>query len=307
MTPGVYFGFHESVYHEDPALGSTDKKTLLGDPLAYWWRSPLNPMREPDEDTPAKLKGRAAHCYVLFGPEAFDAAYGRCEFPGNIKAGKDERADFASEGKTALAAKDFDRIVAAATTIRANPEIQSAFIGGYPEVSVFWRTIVDGEEVEEKARFDYLKPRAIPDLKSHDPMEGVSFSTSCLRAIKTYRYDIQAASYLQAREKITQFVADGAVYGDHDPAWLREVASREDFAFVLCFWSSTGAPNTWGGVFSPANPKIVQARNDIALALRTFVDCRREFGPDVAWVTHEPLAEIQPDEIDNWFYRDRAA
>ncbi|ORE90680.1 hypothetical protein ATO13_22211 [Stappia sp. 22II-S9-Z10] len=306
MKPGIYFDLDETIYHEDPALGSTDKKTLLGDPLAYWWRSAMNPARDPDEDTPAKLRGRAVHLFVLFGWEAFNATYGRCEHPGNIKAGKEERAEFEAEGKTPLPKKDFDRIAAAASTIRADPEIRTAFSGGRPEVSVFWRTVVDGEEVQEKARFDFLKPRAITDLKSHAPLEGVSFPTSCHRAIKTYRYDIQAASYLTAREKLAEFVADGAVYGDHDAEWLREVAGRNDFAFVLCFWSSSGAPNTWGGAFSPANPKIITARRDIDVALRRFVDCRREFG-DAAWITREPLGEIQPDEVDNWFYRDRAA
>jgi hypothetical protein len=60
FSPGVYFGLDEDRYHADPALGSSHKKKLLGDPAAYWWDSPLNPAREEKEDTPAIIRGRRA-------------------------------------------------------------------------------------------------------------------------------------------------------------------------------------------------------------------------------------------------------
>jgi len=43
---------------------------LLRSPSDYWWESHLNPERSPDNDTPAKQKGRALHKLVLEGEQA---------------------------------------------------------------------------------------------------------------------------------------------------------------------------------------------------------------------------------------------
>jgi Fe-S-cluster containining protein len=193
------------------------------------------------------------------------------------------------------------RLHMAGTVIRLNPNIAEAFTGGMPEVSVFWEEEVDGEIVRQKARFDYLKVRAISDLKTHDPMDGTSFEASCHRVLKTRAHAIQAQSYLQARSKLAEFVADGAVYGDHDAEWLRKVAASPECAFVFCFWASKGPPLTWGGYFSPGNRKLEEAQVDIDRALQRYVDFRREFGEDCAWIRPAPLTEIDPDNVDNWW------
>jgi hypothetical protein len=302
IEDGIYFGLDEDEYHADTALGSTDKKNLLGEPAAYWWGSPLNPMREEKEESAAMIKGTAVHAFVLDGPDVFAASYGRCEFPGNRKAGIEERKVFEEEGKISLPAKDYDRIVMAGTIIRLNPDIAEAFSGGMPEVSVFWTETIDGEAVRQKARLDYLKVRAVCDLKSHAPMDGISFEASCLRAIKTLRYRIQIQSYLNARAKLPELVAAGAVHGDHDPEWLAKVVAAQEFAFVLCFWSSKGAPLTWGSKFSPGNPTLDVAQRDIDMALRRYVELRREFGEDRAWIRATPLNEADGERIDNWWH-----
>lgn len=309
LTPdGLYFGMSAEDYHADPALGSTNLKDLLVDPLIYWWNSAYNPSREQsDTDSPSKKIGRAVHAFVLDGREVFEKSYGRCAYPGNIKAGKQEREDFEFQGLTPLRGEDYDRIVTAGTMIRANPALSEAFTNGMPEVSIFWTEEVDGEEVRRKARFDYLKIRAISDLKSHAPMERLTFRASCHRAVKLYNYALQAAAYLQGRRLLPLFVKQGLVFGDHDPEWLGKVAASKDFAFVLTFWASTGAPLTWGGVFSPQNPKITTAEADIELALHRFVRSRRRFGTEIAWIESEPLSEIDPTNIDEFWRMEGAA
>lgn len=297
---GIYFNLDEDHYRNDLALGSTDKKHLLGEPAAYWWDSPLNPMREEKEDSAALKRGTAVHKFVLEGEKAFASVYGRCEFKGNVKAGIEERKILAQLDKEPLPAKDYDRIVMAATIIRLNTSIAEAFSGGHAEVSIFWEQEVDGEKVRQKARLDYLKVRAVCDLKSHAPMEGISFEASCHRAMKQRDYAIQAQSYLHARSLIPQFVADGLVYGDHDSAWLKKVALAEQFAFVICFWASKGPPLTWAAQFSPGNPKLAEAQSHIDVALRRYVDFRREFGND-AWIRQAPIVEFDAEKIDNWW------
>lgn len=86
IAPGVYFGLPEDAYHSDPALGSGDIRSLNTCPMYYWRNSAMNPAREPDEETPALLFGRALHKLVLEGRQAFVAAYTAApeprDFPG---------------------------------------------------------------------------------------------------------------------------------------------------------------------------------------------------------------------------------
>lgn len=301
FADGIYFGLDEQAYHDDLALGSTDKKSLLTGETTYWWNSPLNPMREEKEETPAIIRGHAVHKFVLEGDLAFKRIYGRCEYKGTIKAGIAEREDFKGRGMVPLAGKLYDRVILAGSIIRLNPHVADAFSGGQSEVSVFWTENVDGMEVRQKARFDNLKVRAIVDLKTHDPREDLGFIPSCMKAIKDRNMPLQAQSYLIGRQHVARFVADGAVYGDHDSAWLKRVAASTESAFVYCFWSSKGAPLTWGGYFSPGNRKLQEAQVDIDRALKRYVAAVREFGPDTAWIRPIELNEIDADDVDNWY------
>ena len=301
FADGIYFGLDEQTYHDDLALGSSDKKSLLVDPTVYWWGSPRNPMREIKEETPAIIRGNAVHKFVLEGADAFKSAFGRCEFKGNIKAGIVERDDFKENGIVPLAGALYDRIVLAGSVILMNPHISDAFSAGHSEVSVFWTEVIDGMPVRQKARFDYLKTRAIVDLKTHDPRDDLGFEASCMRAMKIRNMPLQAQSYLTARQHVAKFIADGAVFGDHDAAWLKRVAASKESAFVYCFWASKGAPLTWGGYLSPGNRKLQEAQVDIDRALKRYVACVKEFGDDTAWIRPAELAEIDADNIDNWY------
>lgn len=85
ISPGVYFGLDEAAYHADPALGSTDIKALYLNPVQ--WQAKRLACGEgaeapalaeilgldTDEESLAKRFGRAVHCMVLEGPEAFAA------------------------------------------------------------------------------------------------------------------------------------------------------------------------------------------------------------------------------------------
>lgn len=76
LADGVFFGLPEAEYHAIPRLSASGIKNLLVSPLDFWARSWLNPRRkEDDEDTDAKLYGRAYHKRILEGREAFYAEY----------------------------------------------------------------------------------------------------------------------------------------------------------------------------------------------------------------------------------------
>jgi hypothetical protein len=75
IAPGVYFGLSESEYHADPALGSGSIRSIVNNAMYYWQDSWMNPLRIPEEDTPALLYGRALHSLVLEGVDKFSRSY----------------------------------------------------------------------------------------------------------------------------------------------------------------------------------------------------------------------------------------
>lgn len=204
-------------------------------------------------------------------------------------------------GRTLLKGSDFDRIVQAGGAVLDNPHLAGSFHGGQPEVSVFWTETVDGEPVRRKARFDYLKPRAVVDLKSTRPRDGLPFVASCRRALGEWNYPTQAMAYLQGRARLVGLVAEGRVFGDHDPPWLARVAAAEQYAFVFIFWASVGAPLTWGGVMSPGSPVLDIGAEYVRRALKNYVGARRTHGVSAPWITHQPLEEIELDHLPRWF------
>jgi len=299
FAPGIYFGLDEDRYHADLSIGSTGMKKLAENPPAYWWDSPHNQMRDKDTDTPARLFGRAVHKFVLEGRTAFESAYAPTEYSGATKAGKEERERIAADGKQPIKRDDWNRIMLASTIIRANPEISGAFSGGYPEVSIFWER--DG--IRRKARFDYLKPRAIVDLKSNANTMDIDFVASCRKSIGSYRYDVQAAHYFDARARMPEFAAGSAVFGDHDPAWLARVVSEPVWAWVWIFYQSTGAPLTWGTTLSPGNGVLDLARATLVKAEENYRAFADRFGLDNPWVIAEPLEELDVNDLPAWAFR----
>jgi hypothetical protein len=105
MIPdGIHFGLDEAAYHTDPALGSTDLKRLLINPVAWWANSEpgkrvligLGLAKEdgPDsEESLVKMFGSACHVKVL-EPHRFDLVYTEKEdMPVDYLASKDQIAD----------------------------------------------------------------------------------------------------------------------------------------------------------------------------------------------------------------------
>lgn len=301
---GIYFGLDDSEYHADPALGSTDIRRLLKSGPDYWWESAHNPLKEEDDQTVAQKFGRAVHKFVLEGEVAFLGCYAPVDLSGTTKAGKVERAEIEAAGKTWLKRDDFNRILLSGQMIRANPNLSEAFSGGRSEVSVFWQR-PDG--IRLKCRFDYLKVRAISDLKSTRNSRGIDFVEACRRSMAEYKYEIQASHYAEGRAQIGPLHADGLVYGDCDPAWLQKVADNPDFAFVFVFWQATSAPITWACSMSPGNPVMESGRHEIEQALERYRQFVATFGLENPWILSEPVREIDAADYPAWSRVNRAA
>lgn len=296
VKDGVYFDYPEADYHLAPALGSTNHRQLLRSGPDFWWNSWMNAARPvEDDDSHAKIVGRAMHACVLDGRATFLDRYAPTFAPGNRKDGIEERKVIAAAGKIALKFDDYQRILAADALIKANQSIAGAFTGGHHEVSVFWTT---SDGVPCKARFDYLKPFAIVDLKSIRNMRETEFVDACRRRIADYRYDIQAAHYMEARAVMPSLPVFGYA---GDAAWLERVMTAPEYAFTIIFFQGDDAPISWGCSMSPKNPILEIARRSISAARWRYTQYLEQFGTSNAWVLSEPLAELSLDEMPKWF------
>jgi hypothetical protein len=308
---GIYLGLRDQDYFKDPALGSGDMRTLLWSAPAYWYKSPYNPMPpEENDDTPSRIRGRAIHAMVLEGDEAFSTRYRRAPHDDGMTSGEKSAATKALKKRLAeqgiaadiLPGADYDRAVIASAMITKHPELSQAFRDGIPEVSIFWTR--DG--VRRKARIDYLKLGGLGDLKSITNIKKIEFERACIESIANYRYEIQAAHYLEARAMVPKLVAKGSVFSDHGSRplkWLEALADTKKFAFQWVFFAASGPPETFSKIVSPANPMVEHAKGEIERATATYLDFVERFGLDQMWLSLQKPTELFIEEMPGWWAR----
>lgn len=331
---GVYFGLSEESYFADDALGSTDLKRLLLSGAEYWYYSLHNPHRPEDEETRARRNGHAFHTCILFGQEEFERQYvcelSKEDFPdalvtiddlkrelrkigGGVSGTKAELiarlngmssrfqvwdelvAAQAASGRKILKAEDYWRIITASDSIRATPVLERCFENGVPEVSVFWTD--DG--VRFRARFDYLRYQSIVDLKSFTNVTRKPPEMAVVSAIYNYSYDMQAAHYLNARERMRGFVRDERVFGEVDREWLKALAEVDNYIFTFVFHSLNGAPISEPVNIIPGSIPEGAAAADIGRAVDRFKQYRDKFG-DGQWFHLARMRTLTEDMIPAW-------
>lgn len=313
FKPGIYHDMPDDEYHAIPALSASGIKQLMISPLDYWYSVPwLNPDYEPN-DKAHLVKGSAWHCYVCEGPEAFHDRYALeldpAEYPQAIRTSDEMKAvlrdagekvsgskpvlrerllrtspgvilwddlkaehEAANEGKTFIDRATYDDVVKSAHIIRAHPVLKKCFEGGHAEVTCLWH---DEEfDIPCKARFDYLKPRAIIDLKTFANPLGKPLMKAVTGAIASFRYHVQAAWYLRAPLK-----------------------GEREFMFLF---QGTGTPNVVPLVF-PKTGAWEVANVQIRDAVATYRECMDTFGPD-PWLVVPDVMTIQDDDIPPWAF-----
>lgn len=307
LPVGIHFGLDEQVYHRDPGIGSTDIRKLARNPADYWYESWMNPNRPAEgKSSRGRSRGTALHKLVYEGRDMFDSMFMRGPDQDGMSQGEKTtstraaNAEAAKRGMECLKADDYDRVLIAAAMITKNPALATVFTGGMSEVSVIYE--MDG--VRRKARFDYLKIRGIGDLKTCANQFDMPFPEACRSAISSYRYHEQATWYLDARALLPQLVADGAVYGDHDPEWLKKVAAQQRWGWQFVFFQTEGAPITWSAILSPQNAAIVDAgRAANRAGIENFKRYMKEFGPNDIWLLIEQPEELMIEDMPGWFAR----
>lgn len=246
--PGIYFGMTEDDYHSIHACSASGLKKLSVSSMDYWANSPLNVEREDESDSIFKAMGRAYHCRICEGREAYAERYciapEKEDYADLCVTVKDIRAAIETfDVKPKGAAKEplieqllelhpeanvWDLIQAkheednrGKTTVSAKTyrriEIAAAMIGGDPQLgSAFTGGHAEvsvfwydeATGIPCKARFDYIKMGYLIDLKSFSNMQGKPIQRAIDTAISNQKYYVPVVFYLMAIEAAKKMVIE---------------------------------------------------------------------------------------------------
>jgi len=145
-----------------------------------------------DEDKPSYALGRAAHCLILEGREAFDREF-TVDEPINPKTGKAYGPDsqayqlwLETQTREVVRPGDYEQVKILNNAVARHPEAMKLIAGGFPEAVV--RTEYCG--IPCQIRMDLFQPDAgIVDLKTCDDVDYFPFDA------RKYGYWSQMAFY----------------------------------------------------------------------------------------------------------------
>mgnify|MGYP001044648594 CR=1 FL=1 len=182
------------------------------------------------------------------------------------------------------------RIEIAAKMIELDPELSKAFSGGYPQVSIFWRCAETG--VPMKARLDYLKVRAIVDLKTYSNPYDKPVDRAVAGAMASQKYHIQSVVYQEAVAAAKRL----PVFGDVDLDWLSRFQKAPPPEFLFVFQMTGEAPVTRGFTFPAALLTSEVGKVVVKEAKEKFSECTERYGKD-PWLDYAPIRAFSDEEF----------
>lgn len=325
---GIYFDLEAELYFADPSLGSTDIRTLRKEPRRYQLASFMVPKNKRYElRTKATVMGTALHCIALDGMAIFADKYVRrpdiydeSTTSEKAKITKALNAEL-KPGQELLHTHEYDLCLDAKRLLTEHPKLRHIFTDSKHEVSVFWRHPTTG--VPLKARFDILKPQGIGDIKTIENERGDELPVAASWAIKGYRYDIQAAHYIEGRRQFPALYEAGAIYCGETKAgdginkayaeklvdFTKQCANTTHFKFQFIFLQKS-FPEVWATYMSPsvfdfsnderittmANPILEIAGREVDAAIHKFDDLLRKYGT-APWPQEWDLGELDVNDM----------
>ena len=337
---GVWFGLDEAEYHAAFALSASGIKNLRISTLDFWARSVLNPDYEDEDTEAMKIgrayDRRITEGKERFYQQ-YASALASEDLEGALKTVEDiteeltergiafkksakkpelvellkqhapeipfhadliERHAKANEGKELLSADLIHRIEVAAAMIEKHPQLGKAFSGGHAQVSIFWHDRETG--IPMKARLDYLKPRAVVDLKTVGNEIGAPIDKAVARAVASYKYHVQSRLYLDAADEARRMIRKNelAVHGEVDTAFINALLAAEERTFLFVFQAKGIAPVAVGKVL-PHGLTLDLARVEIDQAKATFARAWETYGPD-PWLDIREVGTFDSTEFPAW-------
>ena len=228
------------------------------------------------------------------------------------------KAEKIAAGRIMLSADDDRRIRIAAKLIAMDAQLAKAFTGGYPEVTLIWDDPRTG--VRCKCRVDYLKIKAVVDLKSFANSRDRSVRNAILYAIASNHYALQPAVYLEGVDEVRKLVryhgADAVHHHGFDPdkdlTAEQQEANYQALQFALK-WASNTTPDRWLWVFQQKGDAPVTrgfwhplggtthsvAQSVWRDSLRKFRVHAEVYGNGV-WLDLAEIDDISDEEIPAW-------
>lgn len=205
------------------------------------------------------------------------------------------------DGVEFLKASTVREIELAAKMIECHPHLQKYFVGGYPEVTVIWQDPETG--VVYKARFDYLKVGPGCDLKTFANQMRKTLKKAIAQQIASYKYYIQGALYIQARDHAAAHARAGRVFNaDHvDPNWLDTMSKTENNEFWWIFQQKGIAPVAKGRVFDRSESLYSTGASEIERATDIFINNYNHYGTD-PWIDRSAPERVSKDDIPSYAY-----
>lgn len=214
-----------------------------------------------------------------------------------------ERHRAAHQGKNFISREAFEQIEIAAKMIDDDPEVRHAFRDGYPEVVLIWTCPRTG--VPMKARVDYLKLRAIVDLKSIANQRERSLEQAIRFEIASYHYNIQPSVYAEGVEIVRRLVKEvgrRAIHlhnqsGDDAIAeWTLKWAAQTDLEWLWVFQQKGDAPVTRGVFYPLAGTTRMVTDEIVRQQKRRFRQFSETFGTD-PWVDVRPIYDLADEDL----------
>lgn len=266
LEPGIYFGLHEDIYHNDRAVSRGDIVKMIFTPNAYWQDSWMNPLRRRREKSEEMIYGSAFHT-LLFEPHMFDKRF----FQWGMVEGQPNRP--------MITESEVNAIKAAIRVLRAGKDSHLFLSKGYPEVTI----VFDGDGIRYRTRHDYLGLIATTDFKTARTLEDGYLK----KEFRDRGLDIQDALYLWSRIRFKeQFKAGEAhVYGEVDKDWFKRFMTSDTNDFILIFQHKT-SPYP----FKPLLPDEYtqdQGMKKILDMSRIYKQYMKDYGPHISWPVSE--------------------
>jgi hypothetical protein len=223
-----------------------------------------------------------------------------------ILAVMNEKHRAANAGKSFISREAYEQIEIAARMVEHDPEIRHAFKDGYAEVTLIWNCPRTG--VPMKARVDYLKLRAIVDLKSIGNQRERSLENAIRFEIASYHYNVQPSVYFEGVREVRKLVKDETArihfYDSDCPVdqmtaaveWVEKWAAQTETEWLWVFQQKGDAPVT-RGVFYPLSGTTKMVTDDIVLQQkRRFRTFSETFGVD-PWLDVRPIYDLADEDL----------
>jgi hypothetical protein len=260
-------------YHSGPGISKSHLDWIAPEmgrtPLHYWNRY-INPDREPDKQTPAKVLGTAIHTAILEPDLLSDRVVPGLDIDRRSNANRQAWADFekANAGKIILPGDAYQTVLAIRDAVHRHPVAGPLLQGIKTEQSFYATDKETGELI--KCRFDALADSGeyALDLKSTENAGPAAFG----RSAANYRYHLQPPWYFDILRDL---------YGETPKYWMFLAVEKE--------------PPHAIGIYYAQDEDIEFGRKIARRDLRRIVECKQQdYWPDYA-------AQAMPLQLPAWY------